>query len=399
MARAFSNGLIDDIDDLMDESHIFDNDSSDSVTTKLMITILPKSSQLKSNVYSKTMCFNNTQKERLTSQSITVNNLLKCNLNTVPAHLKVLIPDKFLVTDDVILCAEMLTLIANDKLTAAYFTTQIFEKMKILKLLKSESILNSLCSTFCHRIPHCAEEFRLALEKLDPQLLAQFIDTFNVAFQTNLVFKTSYIKDGKLLSDFAKRAHNMSDETLEYMKLNRQDAKNIRTLMYNNLSVIAKNKIQELEFITNSNSSRLIHCCVLCAKSFEKLDLLIYNTPCCNITTHIECSHIFESKCTICDTIFCKLNEECTKMIRSIRAVKANEKRTLFVENCETHHDCYKYKHEGVNIHFDQQEFIASQSAEFVQLKLEHHVSNGNYRKGQNYNKRLADILIEFNEK
>ena len=116
MARAFSNGLIDDIDDLMDESHIFDNDSSDSVTTKLMITILPKSSQLKSNVYSKTMCFNNTQKERLTSQSITVNNLLKCNLNTVPAHLKVLIPDKFLVTDDVILCAEMLTLIANDKL-------------------------------------------------------------------------------------------------------------------------------------------------------------------------------------------------------------------------------------------------------------------------------------------
>ena len=152
--------------------------------------------------------------------------------------------------------------------------------------------------------------------------------------------------------------------------------------MHNNLSNIAKAKIQKLEFITNTNSSRFIHCCVLCAKAFEDLDLLIYNTPCCKIATHIDCKHIFEGKCTICDSEFCKLSVNTTKIIRSIKAVK-----------------CTIYKFEGVTLHFNKSEFLSYKDTDLLQFKLEHHVTSGCYQKHMNYSKSLKSILEQFENK
>ena len=398
MAKAFVENVYYSSYDYLN-SDVISQESEDKLPVKLMITILPKTMQLKSNVYSKTLCFNNTQIARLKSNSSTVNNLTLCDFNAVPSHLKVLIPDKFIVSDEISLCAEMLTLIANDTLTATYFSVDIYQKFQILQLLKATPIIHSLCNTFCHQIPHSAEEFRLTLEKLDPHLLEEFFNIFNHTFKTNFIFKMSYIENGKLLSDFAKKAVELSDSEIRIkfgLTLNKHDAKNIKTLMYNNLSNIAKAKIQQLEFITDSINAKLIHCCTLCAKPFEEVDLLVYNTPCCNISTHIDCMHIFDNKCTICNSEFYKLNSTSTKIIKSIRAIKANSKRLLFVVDCETHLHCTIYKCEGVTLHFNKTEFMRFKDTDLLQWKLEHHVISNNYMKDIAYRKSIRNILDEF---
>ena len=120
MAKAFVENVYYSSYDSLNSDDI-PQGSDYRLPVKLMITILPKTVQLKSNIYSKTLCFNSTQVARLKSNSLTVNNMILCDFNAIPSHLKVLIPDKFIVSDEIGLCAEILTLIANDNLTATYF--------------------------------------------------------------------------------------------------------------------------------------------------------------------------------------------------------------------------------------------------------------------------------------
>ena len=98
----------------------------------------------------------------------------------------------------------------------------------------------------------------------------------------------------------------------------------------------------------------------------------------------------------MCNSEFYKLSSTKTKIVKSIRAIKANSKRLLFVVDCQAHLHCTIYKCEGVTLHFDKSEFICYKDTDLLQWKLEHHVTSNSYIKNIDYKKALKHILDEF---